>query len=213
MNFLVRAAAAVVSVSSIAAAQAGTTATFVITNGMDTVAVERFTRSATALTGDLRLVQLPASLHVHYASTLRPDGSSSRVDVIDDAPNFFTGVVVFDASSMLAARSELGALNDRIRMSPPGSYPVVGPSMALMEQVARAVHPAVGDSVTVGAHNIRNGNVSRLTVTRTAPDSVVLACDGCMRMGVRMEIRAALNKNGDIIGGTNPGMGWLITRR
>jgi len=196
-----------------ASAQLSTGSTFIITGEQDTVAVERFTRTSTALIGDLRLVQQPQSLHVHYTVSFRPDGSPTRVEIIDDAPNFFTGTVVFDAKSMMAVQAEIGALNDRVRMSPANTQPAIGTSMALMEQLVRATHPAIGDSARIGVMNIRNGNTSAMTITRTSTDSVSIVCDGCMRMGVREEIRVALGKSGDIVGGTNPSLHWTITRR
>jgi len=201
--------------AQLANAQLAGVSTFVVTSGDDTVAVERVTRTSNSLTGDLRLAgpQPQRNLHAHYVATLRPDGGASRVDVIDDMPGFFTGVLVFDGSAMAAAQHELGALNDRIRMVPPNTYPTIGTSMALMEQLIRATHPTIGASVRIGVVNIRNGNRAAVGITRTSADSVVLACDGCMQPNRIETIHLAVSKDGEIVGGTNPELQWVIVRR
>jgi hypothetical protein len=196
-----------------AGAQLASTSTFIVTAGADTVAVERATRTGASIVGDLRLLQGQRPQHAHYAVTLRPDGAASRVEVIDDVPNFFTGILVFDVAAMSATEHEVGALNDRIAMTPPGTLPTVGTSMVLMEQIVRATHPAVGATVRSAVVNIRNNNRAGISVSRISSDSVVIACDGCMRFGVVETLHFAVNKDGDITGGTSPELNWSIARR
>jgi hypothetical protein len=200
-------------VSSQSYAQLSPASTFTITNGQDTIAVERFTHSASSLTGDLRLGSARQANHARYTIALRPDGSASRVEINDDRPNFYTGLWVFDADAMRAARAEPANHGVTIRMAPPSSYPTIGTSLALMEQLMRATHPAIGDSVRIQVINIRNGFDAPLMLKRTAADSALIVCDGCMQMGVREEIHVALSSSGDILGGSNPSLNWTITRR
>jgi hypothetical protein len=74
-----------------AAAAQGTseTAAFIVRLGTDTLAVERFTRSASTLVGDL-VLRSPRTRTVHYQAELTPTGGVSRVDLtttIANAPN------------------------------------------------------------------------------------------------------------------------------
>jgi hypothetical protein len=212
-HILAAASLAVFAIAPRTGAQLATTSTYVVTRGADTVAIERVTRTGSSLVGDLRLPQGERSMHAHYTVALRPDGGAARVDVIDDVPNFFTGILVFDGAGMSAAQREVGALNDRVAMAPPGTYPTVGTSIALMEQVVRATHPAVGATVRAGVVNIRNGNRAAMEISRVSADSVFISCDGCMRAGAVETLHLAIDKEGGITGGTNPDFNWSITRR
>ncbi len=193
-------------------AQSATPSTFVITNGPDTVAIEKFTARAGSLTGDLRLMQGQQPIHVNYELTLRPDGSASRVKTVDDSPNMFSGLILFDNDAMLAARADPAAKGAALHMGPPNGYPTIGTSIAMMEQLVRATHPAVGDSATIRFINIRNGGDGMLMIRRLNADSVVIVCMGCMQRNVREELHFAVAKNGDVIGGYNPALGWSISR-
>lgn len=211
-HILAAASVVVLSVAPRASAQLATTSTFVVTSGLDTVAVERVTRTSMSLVGDLRLPTPRGIQHSHYAVELRPDGTAARVE-LTDAPNFFTGILVFDPQAMSAAQHEVGPLNDRVTMAPPGTLPTIGTSMALMEQVIRTTYPPVGATVRRGVINIRNGNRAAISVSRVSADSVVVLCDGCMRVGSPETLHFAISRDGDIIGGTNPDFNWTITRR
>jgi len=183
-----------------------TPTTFVITAGVDTVAVEQFTHDATSVVGDLRLPS--QQQHVHYTAYLKADGSATRADVINDTRNFFTGTIAFDANSGAAARGNA----DRLFRAP-GAYPVIGISIALMEQLIRSMHPRMGDSARVHVVNIRNRMAAMATIRRVSSDSVLVACEGCMRLGVVEELHFAVAPNGDIIGGVSAVPEWKITRR
>jgi hypothetical protein len=200
------------SLAAHASAQTATPSTFVITNGSDTVAVEHFTARAGSLTGDLRLMQGQQPIHVNYELTLRPDGSASRVKTVDDSPNMFSGYIAFDNDAMLAMRADPAAKGAALHMGPPNGYPTIGTSIAMMEQLVRATHSAIGDSAAIRFINIRNGGDGMLTVRRINADSVVIVCVGCMNRNVREELRFAVAKNGDVTGGYNPALGWSISR-
>jgi hypothetical protein len=186
--------------------------TFTVMNGFDTVAVERFTANASSLTGDLGLMQGPRWIHVNYQLTLRPDGSTSRAKTVDDSPSMFSGVIAFNNDAMLAARADPANKGAALRMGPPNSFPTIGTSIAMMEQLVRATQPAPGGPATVHFINIRNGGDGELTIRRISPDSVVIVCVGCMRANAREELRLAVRANGDVTGGSNPGLNWTITR-
>ena len=199
---------------------------FVITSGPDTVAVEQFTHDRGSVSGDLRIPQLQpqGEAHMHYDAHLRLDGSAETVKVLNDMRGFFTGTIAFDATARATARAGGGALADRVLPAPPNSYPVVGVSIALMEQLLRATHPAPGDSVQVPVLNVRNRYGGTATIRRISADSVVILCEGCMRQKAVEVLRLAVAKNGDITGGVGTGdgdftgavaklPGWTITRR
>jgi hypothetical protein len=206
MRLLTIAVISVATLPSSAVHAQATPSTFVITAGADTVAVEQFTHDAGSVVGDLRLPS--QQQHVHYTAYLKADGSPARADVINDTRNFFTGTIAFDANSGAAARGNA----DRLFRAP-GAYPVIGISVALMEQLIRSVHPLMGDSARVRVVNIRNRMAAMATIRRVSPDSVVVACDGCMRLGAVEELHFAVARNGDITGGVSSSPDWKITRR
>ena len=77
---------------------------FVATLGSDTVSVERFTRTATTLEGDI-VVRAPATRVIHYSATLGPDGtiqtyeSALRPGTALQGPPVQQASVVFDGDS------------------------------------------------------------------------------------------------------------------
>ncbi|MDB4877388.1 MAG: hypothetical protein JWM41_3834 [Gemmatimonadetes bacterium] len=202
---------AVAVLSQAAFVRQAATISFVTTDDKDTIAVEQITRTAATLTGDLGLVQ--QGTHTHYVVHLRTDGSPERVEVINDARGFFTGTIAFDAIARNSARAGGGGLSDKIIMAPPGAYPTIGTSVALMDQLVRRTHLALGDSAMLPVINIRNRNTGLATLKRIAADSVRVYCDGCMNRGAIEELRFAIAKDGGIAGGTSPSQHWVIARR
>ncbi|MFL5614942.1 MAG: hypothetical protein ACJ796_14860 [Gemmatimonadaceae bacterium] len=184
------------------------TQTFVIRTYTDTLAVEHLTRTANTLTGDLHL--FVEQRDVHYVLHLRPDGSTESADVVDEAPNFFTGTILFGSPS--GSLGQAGVAGRVVRV-PANLLPVIGTSMGLMDYVLRLHTPAVGETVQVKALNIRNGNPVTVTVKRFSADSALIDCDGCMRQRVTEELRVGLSSTGAIEGAVRVEQHWTVAHQ
>lgn len=185
------------------------TQTFVIrTADADTVAVEQITRTANTLTGDLKLLEEGAT--VHYVLHLRPDGSTEYTDVFNDAPNFYTGTIVFGSDSANVEQSGAGV---RLVRVPASLSPMIGTSMGLLDNLIRLHTPRVGESADIKVINIRNRFPGRMTIKRITTDSVLVDCNGCMRPRVTEELRVGLSHDGGIDGAVRVEQHWLVSRR
>ena len=127
----------------IAAFQSGTQ-TFVIRTDPDTVAVEHLSRTANTLTGDLHLFE--ERTNVHYVLHLRTDGSTETAEVANEAPNFFTGMIVFGTPSVNIGRPGVAG---RLVRVPADLLPVIGTSMGLIDYLIRLHSPAIGETVEI----------------------------------------------------------------
>jgi hypothetical protein len=126
---------------------------FVVTLGADTVALERFTRSATRLEGDL-LVRQPTTMLVHYVTMLgangmptrleyaarRPDGSPIAGQPRSVALTFGPDTVVREVTRDTVARQRLAA---------PGAFPSLPNSFAHWELVLAHMRATGRDSASV----------------------------------------------------------------
>ena len=191
----------------IAAFQSGTQ-TFVIRTDPDTVAVEHLSRTANTLTGDLHLFE--ERTNVHYVLHLRTDGSTETAEVANEAPNFFTGMIVFGTPSVNIGQPGVAG---RLVRVPADLLPVIGTSMGLIDYLIRLHSPAIGETVEIKVLNIRNGNPGRVTMKRLTRDSVLVDCDGCMRQRATEELRVGLSRDGGIDGAVRVERHWTVGHR
>ena len=177
--------------------------TFVTLSGADTVQVEQFTRTATSITGDIRFVKQQSTLH--YSIVLHTDGTTEQSDVTDDdAQGKVVSSLFFGTDSIRASGTTNGRPWSGSLVTTGKTYAHIGLSYALMEQLVRATHPAVGDSVRVSIINIRqNLPGSPITIKRISADSVQVGAN----------FRVGLSRSGDVTGGINTQSNAVTTRR
>ncbi|HEX8451169.1 MAG TPA: DUF2911 domain-containing protein [Longimicrobium sp.] len=121
-----------------AAAPQSESAAFVVTIGTDTVSVERYTRTATTLTGEV-VTRTPRTTARSYRAQLRPDGSVSSVEVTtrvlnappSTPPTIATVTFGSDTASVRVARGD-SVQNQRISAGA-NAFPQLG-AYALYEQ-------------------------------------------------------------------------------
>lgn len=121
------------------AAPQNESAEFVVTIGTDTVSVERYTRTATTLTGEV-VTRTPRTTSRAYRAQLRPDGSVSSVEVTtrvltappSTPPTVATVTFGSDTAAVRVARGD-SVQNQRIAAGA-NAFPQVGGSYALYEQ-------------------------------------------------------------------------------
>ncbi|HEX8432821.1 MAG TPA: hypothetical protein VF625_16165, partial [Longimicrobium sp.] len=125
--------------TSPAPAARGESAAFLVTIGQDTVAVERYTRTATTLTGEV-ISRTPRVISRAYTAQLRPDGSVSRIEVHNrplnatpsTPPTVATTDFGPDGAAIRVVRGD-SVINARVAAGP-NAFPGVGGSYAFYEQ-------------------------------------------------------------------------------
>ncbi|HEU0054167.1 MAG TPA: hypothetical protein VFQ39_13365, partial [Longimicrobium sp.] len=143
MRFWSRRAAAVAATLVLAApawaqqaAPAPESGAFVVTIGRDTLAVEKFTRTADRLKGEI-VSRSPRTVHRTYDATLNPDGSVARIELtsrpLSGGP-VTNGTIVFTADSATWTVRRNDSTTTRTLAVRRPAAPVVTNSHALIEQ-------------------------------------------------------------------------------
>src|SRR5205823_3221458 len=119
---------------------------FIIRKGKDTVAVERFTRDATTLTG---LLSQTNGVKVEYVANLRPDQTVEHIELSRQGLqgpaltlSIDFGDTLINASFTSQSKQQKMAISTQTR-----PMPFLVNSFALLEQIVRASHPAEGQKV------------------------------------------------------------------
>ncbi len=169
--------ALLVSLAPAAHAESGA---FVMLAGRDTIAVERFTRDATQLSG-LTLFR-PAGVRIEWVLALRPEGGARQLTTAvrpatapaDAAPQQ-SAVFVWSGDSVFAdVQPGHGGHFATVR----GSWPYLNPSMALLEQIVRSVPRTRTTSTRVPVFMTAGGRTIEVEVGRSRADSVTLVFGG-----------------------------------
>ena len=168
-------------VPTILVAQA-TSGAFVVTLGKDTVAVERYTRTATTLTGDMIVRNNAPVVWRHYTASLAADGRVTRYEFTNT--RLFAGgatqpalhlVGTFTADSTLFAGTFLDSALSVPAATPGGAMPLVGYSYALYElYFARARAGAGNAQTTLSLISPGDAQPSARLVRVVRPDSATV---------------------------------------
>ena len=185
-----------------AAAQAGT---FYLIQRGDTIASERFTRTAARLDAQLggrigpRLV---------YGADLAPDASVARLETstftATDTAAQQRSVATFRGDSVIVEVTGAGARTNRLATTR-GVVPYVNPSPSLMEQILRRGRVLGGDSVAVPILVVGGGQTLPATVRFMGADSAVIALGP-------VQVRARTDRSGALLGGSVPSQEIVIAR-
>lgn len=157
---------------------------FVVRLGNDTIAIERFTRTATRLEGDI-VARTPRSSLVHYTAALGPTGSVTRFQLasrpLAGRGAGLTGELTFGRDTVVS-RLKAGdsTATQRVAAARP-SVPMVGVfSFALYEQAIRAARGAKrpggskGDSGLVNIVFVGNPQPVPTNVRQAGQDTVIV---------------------------------------
>jgi len=199
--------------ASVRAQVASDSGAFLIRHGRDTVATERFTRTATKLEGTLT-VRNSARTSERYSAVLAPDATvplievtvqegadsgSSRARVVQRAR------VIFKEDS--AAVDEVGraGLVTRILGTETGAIPYLNLSFALLEQATRRARLA-NNAPSVPFFNLGGGQTVVAKIARVGADSVRLDI-GDIRFHLRVDAQ------GRLLGGRIPVQDLVVERQ
>ncbi|MBA2565460.1 MAG: alpha/beta fold hydrolase [Gemmatimonadetes bacterium] len=184
---------------------------FVLLRGSDTLAVERFSRTAERLEGEL--VDFATNdQRESYVAVLRPDGLVSHLQVAvrpvtmarDTPPVRRAGLTFGPAATVSDVRDRAGERHQRLA-TPPGTLPYLKLSFALLEQATIRAR-AIGDRrVELPLVEVGGGRTFAALVERVGADSLTLRVDG-------REVRARVTENGRILGARIPPEDLLVER-
>src|SRR2546428_4850599 len=142
---------AALAVPAVLSAQTGQ---FLVRLGRDTLAIERYTRTADRLEGE-QVVRSPRTVHRLYTTTFGPGGAVERFELVTrnvsggpgplerKATATFSG----DTAVMTIPRGD-STVTMRVKTGP-GALPYIGQLYALVEEVARRARTAGTDRYTV----------------------------------------------------------------
>jgi hypothetical protein len=144
----------IVALPAAALAQAPERGGFVVRMGSDTLSVERFTRSATQLEGEV-VSLVPMARAMRYTASLNPDATVSRIEISGEPAASAPGGLrtaaelrfVGDSVHTVATR---GDSTQRFSIAPgAGTLPFVPFTYTMYEQLARRLRQSGKDSVAI----------------------------------------------------------------
>jgi uncharacterized protein len=193
-----RLAAGLLLAAAPALGQGGESASFVVRLGLDTVAVERFTRTPASLEGELvgalvgRMayrVELGAA-----ASTTALTLHAWRPGVAEDSAALqMVRLTLDDDSAVAEITTPSGAVTQRLA-AVPGAVVYVNPSFALVEQIVLRSRELGGERVEVPLLLLQGGQSISAGVERLGPDSVAVTIATTV-------LRVAVSPDGRLLGG------------
>lgn len=193
-----------------AAARAQDRGAFVVTQGRDSILVERFTRTADSVSA---VADLVGRARMIYSLRTAADASVSAIELRlwpqgtpESAPPAQAGHVVFAGDSAVATLQANGASQVRTAHGTRGALPMLNPSALMMEQMlmrARAVSPR--DSVSVPVLVLGATQPFQARVKWVGADSAVLWLGP-------VDVHAHVDAAGRILGASVPSQNLGIQR-
>ena len=191
-------------------AQQGDAFVLLLASG-DTIAVERITRTADRLAGELLMPS--AGVRFSYTATLAPDATVTRLEnalrpaaAERTAPPQQSAVITFQGDSAIAVVTQGDRSVTQRLGSRQGALPFINPSFALVEQLVRRAFVIGGDSVSVPTFLVQGGQTLSVSIRRLGSDSVIVDLAG------GAPARLAVGAAGEITGGAVPAQGLRIVR-
>lgn len=166
-----------------ASAQArGDVAGFIITLGADTLAVEQYRRSPTALESELA-VRVPFARRVHFVAALDSSGRMTRFDLTIRSLNHNSGPpakgsIVFGHDSADLTLTLADSTRTLRIAAHPGAVPLSAFSASLVEQAILQARRAGGDSVAFDWLALGSPEAAPSYVVRRGKDSVAVGFFG-----------------------------------
>lgn len=185
-------------------------ATFHLVRGGDTIATERFTRTADRLQAELSASN---GSRVRYTADLAPDATVRRVEIwayppgsAADAPAAQHATAELRGDSVFGTVTEGGSQRADRGTTTPGAIPYINPSPSMMEQIVRRARVLGGDSTRVPIMVVGQGQTVEVMVRRVGADSATL-------MLGPVEVRLRTDAAGSLLGGSVPSQELRIERR
>jgi hypothetical protein len=187
------------------AAQSQWKTEFIVRKGKDTVSVERFTRDAGTLSGDIKQSN---GLHTEYVFNLRPDNTVEHVEMSRQPAQGASATLSVDfGDTLVKAEAQTGGQTQKFSIPTfKKPQPFLLASFALFEQIVRASKPVTGKSVSWVAVRLGAGDTITMTLERVHADSVTVSAG-------QVVVRLAVSPEGDVLGATYPPQSWVVERK
>ncbi|MGH7526819.1 MAG: hypothetical protein ACREMX_08945 [Gemmatimonadales bacterium] len=207
-------AAALLAPAGLAAAQSvADSGTFVIRHSGDTVATERFARTATSLQGTLALNNSRSTFQ-RYTAVVAPDATLPLIEVTvrEDADSGRvkarlvqrTRVIFKEDSAAVDAVIGQG-IETRIFGTRRGAVPYLNLSFALLEQAVRRARSPAGSASEVPFFNLGGGQTVSGKLAAVGTDSLTIAIG-------TVEFRLRVDPMGRVLGGRIPAQDVVVER-
>jgi hypothetical protein len=196
---------------------AGDSGVFIIRHGGDTVATERFLRTATALKGTLAIRNASGTLQAYEAVvapdasvalievTVRESGDSGRASGPPAGRVVQRARVIFKEDSAAVDDITNHGMQTRVFATERGAVPYLNLSFALLEQAVRRARGAAPEAARVPFFNLGGGQTLDATVARLGADSVTVAIGS-------VEFHLRVDPAGRVLGGTVPAQQLVAER-
>jgi hypothetical protein len=187
--------------------------TFVIRRAGDTVAIERFARTATTLQGTLDIRNARNTSHA-YEAVIAPDASVPLIEVTVreslDSGRVKGKVVqqarvVFKEDSVAVDDVNGGGMQTRVFSTERGAVPYLNLSFGLLEQAVRRARASAPGSGRVPLFNLGGGQTLDAKVSPLGTDSLALAIGS-------VEFHLRVDAAGRVLGGRIPSQGVVADR-
>ena len=178
---------------------------FIITKGKDTVGIELFSRDAATLSSEIHLA---TGLRWQITANLRADNSVDHIEATRlTRQGVATGVTVHFGDTLVSAAIVAPGGSERAEVTTRGrAAPFLAISFALVEQLVQASHLEGGKTAKRTVVRLGAGDTATLTISRFHPDSALFSTND-------VELRVALSKQGEILGGRYVGQEWTFERK
>ena len=185
---------------------------FVVRHARDTVATERFSRTATRIEGTVTLRNAKHTSQ-RWSAVVAPDATLPLIEVTiregSDTGRFAKVVqrarVIFKEDSVAVDDIGEGGLQTRLFATQPGAVPYLNLSFALLEQAVRRARVSA-ESSRVAFFNLGGGQTATATLSRVSADSLRLAIGN-------VEYRLRVDQAGRVLGGRIPSQDVVVERQ
>ena len=186
------------------------TGQFLVRLGRDTLALERYTRTADRLEGE-QVVRSPRTVHRLYTVTFGPSGAVERFEFITHNVSGGPGPLERRATASFSGDTVVMTLprgdstaTMRVKTGP-GALPFVGQAWGLVEEVARRARAAGSERYTIAMLPLGDVEPWEVTATPTGPDSMTIV------LGELGSFRARVDGQGTILGLSGVGSTMQVT--
>jgi hypothetical protein len=199
-----------IAVLAIPMALPAQTGEFLVRLGRDTLAVERFTRTADRLEGE-QVVRSPRTVHRLYTATFGPGGAIERFELITHNVSGGPGPMERRATATFSGDSVVMTIprddstaTMRVRIGA-GGLPFIGQGWGLVEEVARRARAAGSERYSIAMLPLGTDELWDVTATPNGPDSMTIV------LGVLGPFRARVNGQGTVLGLSGVGSTMQVT--
>ncbi|HXL10146.1 MAG TPA: DUF2911 domain-containing protein [Gemmatimonadales bacterium] len=201
---------AVLAALLVPAALAAQSGAFIVRLGRDTLALERYSRTAGRLEGE-QVARAPRTVHRIYTVTFGPGGAAQRFELVEHnvsgapGPRETKATVEFAGDTAISTLPEGDSTgHQRVRV-PPGTLPWYFQNYALLEEIARRARSAGGAGYTTTMLSLGNTEPWTVTLDPVGRDSMTIL------LGSIGRLRARVDEHGTLLGLSGIGTTMQVT--